>query len=273
MQQQVTRAPRHVAQRISLKVAWLISRKNGESQLDHGVLAVGHGTILVCAHQVRNELDHGVLAAHYGIVLPFDRYALSYVRCEACHCVLSLVTAHTCCWTGVLTATCGSELDHGVLAVGNGTALLHTQYGFSFVFGALHTGARPAEFVASVHGGLNRHTHATTSSEPPRPQPRPHDHTTTRPHNHTTTTTTHNNIHTALHHSAYKSAGPETQDALQSKKTVNSREDAVYFEAGATGAGSAAHRGARRRHLPLRADSRCSCAADGGTVGGHLEAQ
>ena len=34
----------------------------------------------------------------------------------------------------------------------------------------------------------------------------------------------------ALHHSAYKGAGPETNDALRSQKTVNSREEAVFFE-------------------------------------------
>ena len=34
----------------------------------------------------------------------------------------------------------------------------------------------------------------------------------------------------ALHHSANKSAGPETNDALRSQKTVNSREEAVFFE-------------------------------------------
>ena len=34
----------------------------------------------------------------------------------------------------------------------------------------------------------------------------------------------------ALHHSAYKGAGPETNDALRSQKTVNSKEDAVFFE-------------------------------------------
>ena len=34
----------------------------------------------------------------------------------------------------------------------------------------------------------------------------------------------------ALHHSASKSAGPEMHDALRSQKTVNSKEDAVFFE-------------------------------------------
>ena len=34
----------------------------------------------------------------------------------------------------------------------------------------------------------------------------------------------------ALHHSAYKDAGPETNDALRSQETVNSREGAVFFE-------------------------------------------
>ena len=34
----------------------------------------------------------------------------------------------------------------------------------------------------------------------------------------------------ALHHSAYKGAGPETLDAVRSQKTANSREEAVYFE-------------------------------------------
>ena len=34
----------------------------------------------------------------------------------------------------------------------------------------------------------------------------------------------------ALHHSAPKSAGPETYDAPRSQKTVNSKEDAVLFE-------------------------------------------
>ena len=34
----------------------------------------------------------------------------------------------------------------------------------------------------------------------------------------------------ALHHSAFKGAVPETNDALRSQKTVNSREDMVYFE-------------------------------------------
>ena len=38
--------------------------------------------------------------------------------------------------------------------------------------------------------------------------------------------------------------------------------------AAAAGAGSAAHRGARRRRLSLRADPRCACAADGGPSGG-----
>ena len=39
--------------------------------------------------------------------------------------------------------------------------------------------------------------------------------------------------------------------------------------AGAAGAGSAAHSGAPGRYLPLCADSRCSCAADGRTAGGR----
>ena len=34
----------------------------------------------------------------------------------------------------------------------------------------------------------------------------------------------------ALHHSAFKSAGPETNDALRSQKTVNSREEVVFFD-------------------------------------------
>ena len=34
----------------------------------------------------------------------------------------------------------------------------------------------------------------------------------------------------ALHHSASKSAGPVTHDALRSQKTVNSKEEAVFFE-------------------------------------------
>ena len=34
----------------------------------------------------------------------------------------------------------------------------------------------------------------------------------------------------ALHHSAFKGAGPETNDALRSQRTVNSREEAVFFE-------------------------------------------
>ena len=34
----------------------------------------------------------------------------------------------------------------------------------------------------------------------------------------------------ALHHSAFKSAGPETNDTLRRQKTVNSKEEAVFFE-------------------------------------------
>ena len=34
----------------------------------------------------------------------------------------------------------------------------------------------------------------------------------------------------ALHHSSFRGAGPETHDAPRSQKTVNSREDAVFFE-------------------------------------------
>ena len=34
----------------------------------------------------------------------------------------------------------------------------------------------------------------------------------------------------ALHHSASKSAGPESNDASRSQKTVNSREVAVFFK-------------------------------------------
>ena len=34
----------------------------------------------------------------------------------------------------------------------------------------------------------------------------------------------------ALHHCAYKGAGLETNDALRSQTTVNSRKDAVFFE-------------------------------------------
>ena len=34
----------------------------------------------------------------------------------------------------------------------------------------------------------------------------------------------------ALHHSASKSAGPETNDAIRSQKTVNSTEEGVFFE-------------------------------------------
>ena len=34
----------------------------------------------------------------------------------------------------------------------------------------------------------------------------------------------------ALHHSSFRGAGPETHDAPPSQKTVNSREEAVFFE-------------------------------------------
>ena len=34
----------------------------------------------------------------------------------------------------------------------------------------------------------------------------------------------------ALHHSSFRGAGPETHDAPRSQKTVNSREDSVYFD-------------------------------------------
>ena len=34
----------------------------------------------------------------------------------------------------------------------------------------------------------------------------------------------------ALHHSSFRGAGPETHDAPRSQKTVNSREEAVYFD-------------------------------------------
>ena len=91
----------------------------------------------------------------------------------------------------------------------------------------------------------------------------------------------------ALHHSAYKGAVPETKDGLRSQKTVNSREDAVFFElydedtAGwrppslgeppGTDTGSAAHRGADHRVLGTRADDRRSCAAVGGPVSGSRQ--
>ena len=61
----------------------------------------------------------------------------------------------------------------------------------------------------------------------------------------------------ALHHFAFKSVGPETNDALRSQKTVNSKKEAVFFElheedteacqlgraAGAAGTGSAVRSG------------------------------
>ena len=63
-------------------------------------------------------------------------------------------------------------------------------------------------------------------------------------------------------------------------------EDAVFFElyddgrvaatlsgwaAGATGTGTTAHRGAPRRHFCTHTDSRCSCAAVGGSASGRYE--
>ena len=90
----------------------------------------------------------------------------------------------------------------------------------------------------------------------------------------------------ALHHS--RDVGPGKNDGLRAQKTVNSREDAVFFElfdedtAGvrptgsgrapwATGAGSEAHRGADGRRRSHGADPRRSCAADGGPGCGQPE--
>ena len=87
----------------------------------------------------------------------------------------------------------------------------------------------------------------------------------------------------ALHHSAHMGAGPETYAASRSQMEVNSGEDAVFFDLydqhvagwrpaslveppGATGTGSAAHRGAHAGDVRARPVSR-SCAADGGPVG------
>ena len=75
----------------------------------------------------------------------------------------------------------------------------------------------------------------------------------------------------ALHHPAHKGAGPETYAASRSQMTVNSREVAACQPgraAGATGTGSAAHRGNHAGDVRARPVSRRSCAADGGPVGG-----
>ena len=53
---------------------------------------------------------------------------------------------------------------------------------------------------------------------------------TTHNNNNNTTTTVRMELAAAPFRSSYKSAGPETHDALRSQKTVNSREDAVCFE-------------------------------------------
>ena len=77
-----------------------------------------------------------------------------------------------------------------------------------------------------------------------------------------------------LHHSASKSAGPETNDASRSQKTVNSREDAELFdlykeEPGGSRPPIQQRCGADDRVLRscAGARSRCSCAEDGRPVG------
>ena len=94
------------------------------TMMDHGVLAVGNGTLLfktgVFTATRDTILYHGVLAVGNGTLL-FKTGVLTATRDTILyHGVLAVGNGTLLFKTGVLTATRDTILYHGVLAVGNG---------------------------------------------------------------------------------------------------------------------------------------------------------
>ena len=79
-----------------------------------------------------------------------------------------------------------------------------------------------------------------------------------------------NTIRTAFYGTRGQPPGPGERPVMYC--TAKFRERLLPKRCWLAGAGPVAHRRAHRRRLAVRANARCACAADGGTVGGHLQA-